>query len=427
MRIPGAVGLTVPARDLGMPSTRGPEGAPAPWPDELLDVAALRATGWRPTPFRDVVLKVHQRCNLACDYCYVYEMADQSWRTRPRAMERQTWRAAAARMAEHARGHDLRAMRLILHGGEPLLAGADRLAALVGDFRASLEGHCRLDVQIQTNGVLLDERMLGRLRDCGVTVGVSLDGAEADNDRHRRLPDGRGSFTAVDRALRLLSSPPYRSAFAGMLCTVDPGTDPLTCYEALLAYTPPAIDLLLPHANWSQPPVRDPHAGTTPHADWLIAVFDRWYDAPRQETSIRLFEDVIALALGGSGRSEQIGLSPVAVVVVETDGEIEQADSLKSTYPGACATGLTVFDDPFDAALGRPGVVARQIGVRALSDTCHACPVHTVCGGGHYAHRFRAGEGFRNPTVYCADMVRLIRHVTARVRADLDDRLRSRA
>ncbi|WP_412748756.1 FxsB family cyclophane-forming radical SAM/SPASM peptide maturase [Krasilnikovia sp. M28-CT-15] len=409
------------------PGPGGPERGVAPWPDELLDVEALHTDGWRPTPFRDVVLKVHQRCNLACDYCYVYEMADQSWRARPRAMDAETWRAAAARMAEHARTHGLGAMRLILHGGEPLLAGADRLAALVGDFRATVEGHCRLDVQIQTNGVLLDEGLLRRLRDNGVTVGVSLDGAEADNDRHRRMPDGRGSFAAVDRALRLLSSPEHRPAFAGMLCTVDPETDPLTCYEALLAYAPPTIDLLLPHANWSEPPVRDPQAGPTPHADWLIAVFDRWYGAPRQETSIRLFEDVIALALGGAGRSEQIGLSPVAVVVVESDGAIEQADSLKSAYPGACATGLTVFDSPFDAALSRPGVVARQIGVRALSDTCRACPVHTVCGAGHYAHRFRAGDGFRNPTVYCADMVRLIRHITARVEADLQDRLRSRA
>jgi uncharacterized protein len=267
--------------------------------------------------------------------------------------------------------------------------------------------------------------MLNGLCAIGVRVGVSLDGAEADNDRHRRLPDGRGSFTAVDRALRLLSSPPYRPAFAGMLCTVDPATDPLQCYDALMRYAPPTIDLLLPHANWSQPPDRDPQAGPTPHADWLIKIFDRWYGEPHQRTRIRLFEDIIVLGLGGSGQSEQIGLSPVAVVVVETDGAIEQVDSLKSAYPGACATGLTVFDDPFDEALTRPGVIARQIGVNALSDVCRACSLQTICGGGHYAHRFRAGEGFRNPSVYCADMVGLIRHVTERVSADLHDRLRS--
>ncbi len=410
----------MPARALGLPAVRSPVG----WPDESLDVATLWAGGWRPTPFRDLVLKVHQRCNLACDYCYVYTMADQSWRDRPAIMERETWLAAADRMAEHARTHELPAMRLVLHGGEPLLAGSGRLATLVRDFRAVFDGVCRLDVRVQTNGVLLDPPMLNRLMEHGVTVGVSLDGTPSHNDRHRRHADGRSSVPAVDRALRLLGRPEHRAAFAGLLCTVDPAVDPVACYEALLRYEPPMIDLLLPHANWSEPPARPPAAGPTPHGDWLVRVFDRWYDAPRQETSVRLFEDILALILGGAGRSEQIGLSPVAVVVVETDGDIEQTDSLKSTYPGACATGLTVFADSLDAALAHPGVVARQIGTEALSDTCMRCEVHTICGAGHYAHRFRAGDGFRNPSVYCADLLRLIRHAARRVTSDLHDRLR---
>jgi uncharacterized protein len=389
------------------------------WPDRVLDVAALRAGGWRPTPFRDVVLKVHQRCNLACTYCYVYTMADQTWRDRPMLLDEEIWRATAARMVEHATAHRLPAMRLILHGGEPLLAGTDRLASLVTGFRNAFDGVGQLDVQVQTNGVLLDEAMLKTLRAHRVRIGVSLDGAAENNDRRRRRPDGRGSYAAVDRALRMLTDERYHGSFAGLLCTVDPATDPVACYEALLRYQPPSLDLLLPHANWSSPPERGPGRGPTPYADWLIAVFDRWYDAPRQEVAVRLFEDVLALILGGAGRSEQVGLSPVAVAVVETDGAIEQVDSLKSAYPGACATGLNVLTDALDAALSHPGVAARQIGVTALSETCSTCSIHRVCGGGHYAHRYRPGVGFRNPTVYCPDMSKFIVHVQRRVAYDL--------
>lgn len=53
------------------------------WPLEKLDVAALRRSGLRAVPFRQFVLKVNGRCNLACSYCYVYEGADSSWRDRP--------------------------------------------------------------------------------------------------------------------------------------------------------------------------------------------------------------------------------------------------------------------------------------------------------------------------------------------------------
>ena len=56
--------------------------ARAEWP-ATLDVARLESVGWRPLPFREFVLKIHSRCDLACDYCYMYTMADQSWRDRP--------------------------------------------------------------------------------------------------------------------------------------------------------------------------------------------------------------------------------------------------------------------------------------------------------------------------------------------------------
>jgi uncharacterized protein len=46
------------------------------WP-LTLDVPALMATGWKPIPFREFVIKIHSRCDLSCDYCYMYEMVDQ--------------------------------------------------------------------------------------------------------------------------------------------------------------------------------------------------------------------------------------------------------------------------------------------------------------------------------------------------------------
>ena len=42
--------------------------------------------------------------------------------------------------------------------------------------------------------------------------------------------------------------------YSGILCTIDVRNDPVATYEALLKFSPPALDLLLPHANWSCPP-----------------------------------------------------------------------------------------------------------------------------------------------------------------------------
>jgi uncharacterized protein len=104
------------------------------------------------------------------------------------------------------------------------------------------------------------------------------------------------------------------------------------------------------------------------------------------------------------------------LVVVETDGTIEQADSIKVAYDGAPATELDVFSHTLNAAAAHPAIRARQQGIAGLSATCRACPVVTSCGGGLYAHRYRSGNGFDNPSVYCADLEKIITHIRARLR-----------
>ncbi|MEV4516688.1 FxsB family cyclophane-forming radical SAM/SPASM peptide maturase [Dactylosporangium sp. NPDC049525] len=387
----------------------------AAWPNDDLDVAAQLAEGWRPTPFQEVIVKVHQRCNLACSYCYVYTHADQTWRDRPAVMPAEVFTAMTQRLGRHVRTHGLRRVRVILHGGEPMLLGAAKLGRLAEELRAALPDSCELRIGMQTNGVLLGEAALRELRRHDITVAVSVDGIAEDHDRYRVTHAGKGTYGAVSRALELLARPEHRGGFGGVLCTVAPDTDPVACYQRLRAFDPPAIDFLLPHANWGAPPDRP--VGSAGFGAWLVGAFDAWYDDP-DPVPVRLFESVIDLTLGGASRSEQVGLSPAALLVVESDGAIEQIDALKSAYPGACATGLHVQHDEFDAALGHPGVVARQIGLAALGEQCIACPVHRICGGGHYAHRYRPGAGFRNPSVYCADLLLFIEHVRGRVLAD---------
>jgi uncharacterized protein len=400
-----------------------PEGSPtypAEWPVDLLDVGALESEGWHPEPFRQFVLKIHSRCNLACDYCYVYEMTDQTWRGRPALMGHETLAAAGRRIAEHARVHGLPSVQIILHGGEPLLVGAERLAEAVGLLRAAVQAEVATRITVQTNGILLDADILELLSAYGVDVGVSLDGPDHAHDRHRMFAGGRGSHAAVAGGLRLLATQRYRPMFAGLLCVVDLDNDPVEVFNELLSYEPPRIDLLLPHGTWSDPPPGCTDVTSdTPYADWLVAVFDRWYEAPYKQTDVRLFSEIIHLLLGGASGTESVGLTPTSVLVIETDGALEQVDTLKVAYEGATATGLSVHDHPFDLALRHPAIAARQIGVAALGAQCMRCEVRDICGGGYYPHRYRAGTGFRNPSVYCPDLLALVRHIARRLRADL--------
>ncbi|MGF6885321.1 uncharacterized protein ABIA39_004137 [Nocardia sp. GAS34] len=390
------------------------------WPAEGLDVSGLRAGGWAPLPFTEYVIKIHSRCNLACDYCYMYEMVDQSWRDQPKVMDRKVFENACRMIAEHAARFGVREVQLVFHGGEPLLAGYENLDRYARIAREILEPVTAVEFGLQTNGVLLDRKFLEICDRWSIRIGVSVDGDERGHDRHRRDRRGRGSYVQVVAGLEQLLDDRYRHLFSGILCTVDVANDPMATYEALVGFEPPAIDFLLPHGNWqSPPPQRTSDPATTPYADWLIPIFDRWYGAPRLETQVRLFDIIIQLLLGGRDGSESLGLAPIQLAVIETDGSLEQVDELKSAFAGATRLPIGGQGNPLDLALTDPHIVARQIGAAALSEDCLACPVHTVCGGGHYVHRYRPDTGFRNPSVYCADLKKLIEHIESRVRADI--------
>jgi uncharacterized protein len=303
-------------------------------------------------------------------------------------------------------------VRVILHGGEPLLAGVVRLRSIVRELRRAIEPACDLDLRIHTNGVRLDAELCELFLAERVMVGISLDGDRAANDLHRKYANGRSSYDQVLGAVALLRQERYQGIYAGLLATIDVRSDPVAAYRALAALEPPNLDFLLPHGTWDSPPPGAGAPGETRYADWLGAVYGEWTRDGRR-VRVRMLESIIEASRGGASGTESLGLAPSDVVVIETDGAIEQADSIKVAYDGAPATGLDIFRHPLDAAAAHPGIKARQQGIAGLSATCRQCPVVSTCGGGLYAHRYRTGNGFANPSVYCADLEKIITHVQA--------------
>lgn len=407
---------------VGLNSKKSLDVRHAEWPTKDVVDAVLENSQWQTRPFIEFVLKIHSRCNLSCDYCYVYEMADDSWKDNPVTMPKVIVDMTAIRVAEHMRAHadDVSTAKIVLHGGEPLMAGPELITYLTERFYAETPPGIELDLRMTTNAVLLTPNNLRLMRECGIRAFVSLDGGREAHDRHRKYANGRGSYDAAVCGLNALRAPEYRDLFSGLLCTIDVANDPINVYETLIAHEPPVLDFLLPHGNWSQPPPAwsgDP--GVTPYADWLIPIFDRWYDAPVRPTSIRLFDNILKLILGGRSNTEAVGLSPFQSLTVDTNGSIDSSHQLKSAFNRAAITGHHVSRDSFDTLLRHPGVIARQIGVDALCDMCKACPIRDICGGGLYAHRYKVGTGYFNPSVYCADLSHLITHIIERVAEDV--------
>jgi uncharacterized protein len=77
--------------------------------------------------------------------------------------------------------------------------------------------------------------------------------------------------------------------------------------------------------------------------------------------------------------------------------------------------------------LDHPLIAAYYDAAGNACDTCESCAIFGVCGGGMLVHRWSTASGFDNPTVYCADRMKLIVYIQNRILEDLPARAIQRA
>jgi uncharacterized protein len=361
-----------------------------------------------------VVLKVTQRCNLDCTYCYVYNRGDESWRTRPSFVSEAVVQRLAARIKEHCRDHGERSFTVEIHGGEPLLMGRDRMQHLIDIIRAGAEP-VRIFFTLQTNGTLLDAEWVRFFERNRVSFGVSLDGPASLADRHRVMrKSGKGSTNLVLTNLRELRSlgRSFEDTFGGCLCVINPSMNGADLVDWFVSQGLLAFDLLLPDGNEANPP--DDWSGAEPYRRFLLEAFERWYTMPPPTPRVRLFELMMQGLMGRAPEIDGLGGDIRGLCVVESDGSIGAHDVLRMCGDQFSKDPINLFDDE----LNRHSEVYRLGEIQEPCVTCRECRFFASCGGGFLPHRFD-GVDFDNPSLYCQALYGLSDAMMAVLRRDL--------
>jgi uncharacterized protein len=365
-----------------------------------------------------VILKLAgETCNINCHYCYEkrkpYPGAD---------------RLDAATLRRFLQLCGDRPLRVELHGGEPLVVGRERMAALFAEVRRY---PAPVTMAIQTNGTLLSDTWIRFLLDewPDLDIGVSLDGPAAINDTHRVDYRERGTTGRTEDALRRLAD---NAQSVGVIATVTrqslgrereivdyfaglPGVRYLKFSPCLdfnvRTKTRASLPLNVARINLLNPTGEGvPGWGTAPgeYCDFMINVFDIWREATFRQFIVEPLYSLIRTLQGRPPSLCHFSAQKCAfVLTVYPDGRIGSCDELR--MPDAALGHVNDYeslDDVLSMAVN-PGL---HRSLDSLLAKCSGCGIQDMCRGGCLATRLQY-VGTPLDDEYCRYRARLIDHV----------------
>ncbi|MDM4765057.1 anaerobic sulfatase maturase [Pelomonas sp. SE-A7] len=374
---------------------------------------------------------VGAHCNLDCGYCFYLEKEGYYPPRQSHRMSDEVLQAYVSRYIASQRGPEV---EFTWQGGEPLLMGLEFFERAVA-LQKQLAGGKRISNTLQTNGVLLDAAWCEFLAREKFLVGLSVDGPQPLHDAARPDKQGRGTFDAVMKGLRLLQQ---QGVEFNVLVTVSSANQGhgreiyrflktegvrFIQFNPVVERQPRPADEAVVQLHFAKPPRLsvpgsfEADAAVTPHSvsaeaygDFLVEVFDDWIAADVGVIHVMNFEWALAawcqLPATTCIFSERCGRA----AIVEHDGSVYSCDHFM--YPEYRLGNLRT-DDPA-ALLASP---QQQAFGNAKADTlprqCRECEFRFACQGECPKNRFiRTADGEAGLNYLCAGYLKYFRHIT---------------
>ncbi len=360
-----------------------------------------------PVPSNTFVIKIAEHCNLDCDYCYMYNGADLSFKSRPRVLGPNTEQALLSALQEHLKDTRLDRLNIFLHGGEPLLFGKKRFSKLAKTLRKQL--YCDLHLSVQTNGLLIDSEWIDIFLQNKISVCLSCDGPQHIHDAHRHFTNGAGSYEQTLEAIQCVTKEAtYQGLkYSGIISVANASISGDEYYSWIKEVIhPPRFDVLLPDADWESP-YQNPNI----LIDYYLSMFESWWSDRPDEIRMTFFESIISTILDTPSHAENFGGFSASTIIIETDGSIHPHDVFRIRVPLSADPTDNIFvgenkisdinnNHLYKIAAERfeldDAFIQRRLGVK-----CMDCKIINKCRGGFVAHRYSRQNEYRNESVYC--------------------------
>lgn len=341
---------------------------------------------------------------------------DDQWKSLPPTISQETVESFAQALKDYVEHRKISNASITFHGGEPTLVGITKLTKFCDTLISAAGDNCKLDFSIQTNGINLSQEWAALFEKYDFKVGMSLDGPPDVNDRNRYDHKGRGTAWKVERAARTLNSQGVRFE---ILCVIPLGQEPLRVHKYLKSLEPHGITYIFPDFTSEEISSVQAKHGATPCADFLLPILDYWVSNDLEKYRIGDLWNMMMVVAGAPSRIETVGGVAPRYLFLETNGDMEYLDSLRSCSNGLTKTGLNVGAHTISCFEELRGPLADVVFNGApLPSKCKSCEESSTCSGGYLPHRYSISRGFDNPSVWCADNLKLFRQIRLLVAAN---------
>jgi uncharacterized protein len=361
-------------------------------------------------PVDYLLIKLASSCNYDCEYCYWF--ADESVRRKPKIITEEAESIFLEKLADHVNRYNIRSFHFLFHGGEPLLIGRPRFAALLRRLsEISSDSGCLFTYSVTTNGGLIDTEWCRLFLNFRVKVSVSIDGPEYIHDSRRLNAVGKGTYHKTVSAINLMRD---LGLNPGILAVYHPDAEARAFINFFVdEMNFDSFNILIPDATHSSD-------SRVRFARFFCEVFDLWWDFYRhKDVEIGFCKNVIRGLLGRSAKTESFGYGPISTLTLLTDGTIEPLDVVRIIGDGFTSSEISVFTNEIQEGKSHPLWLSLLHQSLNLHSTCEACQFKTACGGGHIASRWSQESGFNNPSAHCDEYQILFTHVWNRIRNDV--------
>ncbi len=376
-------------------------------------------------------------CNLDCKYCFYLSKERLPKGPGTGEMSDETLELFIRQYIEGVTGPEV---VFSWQGGEPTLRGLDFFRRVVDLQKKYAKPKQRVENDLQTNGVLIDENWAAFLKENKFLVGLSIDGPRELHDKYRVNKGGAATFDKVMAAANLLRKHGVR--FNTLTCVHRGNASrPLDVYRFLRRELDSTAIQFIPivepkdfetHAPQARDQTQLPILGS-PEArpghpnsvvtDWsvdpdqygyfLSRVFDEWVRKDLGKVLVSHFETLVAQHLGLPSQmciySEYCGKN----IAIEHDGSLYSCDHY--VYPEFKLGSLR--EKPIDQMVFSPTQVKFGYAKsEALPRYCRECPFKTDCWGECPRNRLiRTPDGEPGLNYLCAGLRRFFKHALPEV------------